>query len=133
MSKIYVITELSFEYNDEIYYTGESEGGEPVEAYSSQESADKACDLKTKDWVTNLLTEDYYGLSSYAYDLDGLLNVGKFSNLTGISEEELEKAWDEVWSGEKEVKLNKLLGDNIDATIQSLNIRPFRVTEINLK
>jgi hypothetical protein len=133
-TKIYVITELSFEYNDEIYYTGEAEGGEPVEAYSSKESADKACNLKTKDWVELLLTDSRYDdISSYAYNLDSLLDVYKFSDLTGVEIKTLEDAWEHSWSGNKETILTQLLRDHLDATVESLHIRPFRVTEINLK
>ncbi len=126
MSKIYVITEASFEYNDEIYYQGESEGGEPVLAYSTKSAAETALDIKTREWVDGTRTR-YSGLSDYGYSLDEVVDSDKFSELSGVALEEVEQAWDA-----HDGSFDTLALDNLDATVQSLNITPYKITEIEL-
>lgn len=127
MSKIYVITEASFEYNDEIYYQGESEGGEPVLAYSTREVAEKALDIKTREWVDGTRTR-YSSLSDYGYEVDEVVDPEKFSELSGVALEEVEQAWRAHDGSFDEMAL-----DNLDATVQSLNLTPYKITEIELR
>jgi len=42
-SKVWVVTEYSWEYNDEYNYTPEGDPGYPVVAFTTAEAADKAC------------------------------------------------------------------------------------------
>lgn len=125
--KIYVITETSFEYNDEIYSHGESDGGEPVVAYSTKEAADKALTLAVSDWVDSNLRDGDYGLPMYGYSMEDVVDVYKFAKLTGIDTSTLKSQW-ENYDGSVLETLRK----NRDAVVQSLRIKPYKVTEIDL-
>lgn len=57
---VYIVSKIGWEYNDEVYYRPESEGGTPVNAYSTQEKAQKACDKLNAPLVARANTEDYY-------------------------------------------------------------------------
>jgi len=41
---IYIVSKIGWEYNDEVYYRPESEGGTPVNAYSTRAKAQEQCD-----------------------------------------------------------------------------------------
>jgi hypothetical protein len=63
--KLWVICEIGFEYNDEIYHRPESGGGRPVEAFTSKEKADAAC----KENNFKCFLETWSDLGQYQYDI----------------------------------------------------------------
>ena len=64
MSKVYVISELGWEYDDNNYYRSDSGGGSPIVAYRSWEKAEQACKQKNinffKDYLSSGEIKDYY-------------------------------------------------------------------------
>lgn len=46
MSTMYVVLRLGYEYNDEIYYRGESEGGSPIKIFHDKQIAEHYCKVK---------------------------------------------------------------------------------------
>ena len=122
--KIFVITETSFEYNDEYYYEGEGTGGKPVLAFSTLEKAQTALADKTRQWLIS--TNDSEGLISYGEE--PILDVNKFSTLSGIDHNEIQSAWDDF----DESAISNMVKNNIDAVLESLELTPFRITEIEL-
>lgn len=125
--EIFVIVETGFEYNDEIYTQGESGGGEPIQAYTSEDAAKVACDEKTLTWVEERCGSRYDSVTNYGYSPDEVMNLYKFSTLTGISEQELKDAW-AAYNGSME----KILKSNMEAVTQCLNIKPFKVVGVEL-
>lgn len=68
MATGYVITEIGYEYNDEIYYQGESGGGTPVKVYLDKDKAQAELDrLNLESLVTCEIGE-------YAYDLEDIID-----------------------------------------------------------
>lgn len=68
MATGYVITEIGYEYNDEIYYQGESGGGTPVKVYLDKEKAQAELNrLNLESLVTCEIGE-------YAYDLEDIID-----------------------------------------------------------
>lgn len=68
MATGYVVTEIGYEYNDEIYYQGESGGGTPVKVYLDKEKAQSETDrLNLEALVT-------CEIGQYAYDLSEIIN-----------------------------------------------------------
>lgn len=69
--KAYVLLETSYEYNDEIYSTGESLGGSPLGVYMNKKDAEEAMKEKVIDAM-----RDGLELSAYYYDVADLLKCG---------------------------------------------------------
>ena len=67
MTTGYVVTEVGYEYNDEIYYQSESGGGTPVRVF-----LDKA---KAQAEVDRMNLESLIGceIGSYAYDFSDIV------------------------------------------------------------
>lgn len=76
MATGYVVTEIGYEYNDEIYYQSENGGGRPVRVF-----LDKA---KAQDEVEKMNFEALMGceIGSYAYDLSDIVsNMDVFTKI----------------------------------------------------
>jgi len=59
MSTVYIVSKIGWEYNDEIYYRPESEGGTPVKAYSTKEKAQRECDRLNAPLLKNDPADGY--------------------------------------------------------------------------
>lgn len=76
MATGYVITEVGYEYNDEIYYQGESGGGTPVKVYLDKEKAQFELDRLN---LESLITCE---IGQYAYDLEDIIDdMGEFESI----------------------------------------------------
>jgi hypothetical protein len=129
MSKsIFVINEISFEYNDEYYHTGESEGGQPVQAYSTKAKAEAAISELTKEWVKEHSESEWSSITDYSNYDESVLDVYKFSAKTGIDVAEIDKAFENYDTK----KINEMVKNNIDAAAESLTIKLFKVVEVEL-
>ena len=68
MAVAYVVMQTSFEYNDEIYHTGESFSGNPTKIYRNRESAElEAAKQSKRFFISN------YTLGSLAYEESEIL------------------------------------------------------------
>ena len=67
IEEVYVVQKVAWEYNDEHYYTGESDGGNPVIAYINEDTAKKVADDLTYKYVT----ESWGGFTPCEYSYDG--------------------------------------------------------------
>lgn len=89
MSKIYLVCEYTYEYNDEIYYRPESDSVGPLVAFTDPEKANDLCLQKNLEWLKELVPTEkrYYssGLDDYGYEVDDVI-----SNFT-VFEELIEK------------------------------------------
>ena len=43
---VYILSRIGWEYNDEVYFRPESEGGTPIAAYGTKERAQAECDKR---------------------------------------------------------------------------------------
>lgn len=125
--KIFVVTEISFEYNDEYYYQGESEGGKPVEAYSTKLKAQEAVNVRTKEWLKEISESKWGGITDYGY-MDEVINIDQFANESGLNYEETKEAFENHDSD----TVNKLILDNLDVAVKALQVDIFKVSEIEL-
>jgi hypothetical protein len=54
VGKAWVIQRIGWEYNDEYYYRGESQGGKALKVYFDKSRAVTDCDLMNKDQVAQV-------------------------------------------------------------------------------
>lgn len=126
--KIYVVTEISFEYNDEYYYQGESDGGTPVKAFSTKEKAEEALPEYTRNWIKETSESKWSSILDYTgEDRDGF-DVEAFARDAGLDESEVQEAFDNYDTE----KINKFVLDNLDSAVKALDLTLFKVTEIEL-
>lgn len=126
--KIFVVTEVSFEYNDEYYYTGESDGGTPVKAYSTKEKAKAAIPEYTRNWIKEQSDSKWGSILDYVgEDRDGFL-VDVFASDAGLDEDEVTTAFDNYDTA----KINEFISNNLDSAVKAFNVTLFKVTEVEL-
>ena len=108
MSKVYIVMEKSFEYNDEIYYTPESGGGNPENVFTDKEKAEQFARQKNVEFMKAHNPSEF----SYEPSLEFLnKNISQQDALTKLkavgvdfyNEEYLsmEKPWDKDWTPEQ--------------------------------
>ncbi len=121
MTKIYVVTETNYEYNDEYYYAGEGSGGSPIHAYTDKSKAESACKESTKKWL------EINDLTDYGYVAEGVFDVERFCSMSGLTEDEVISSWDSN-------SLNELVSESVseEHLIDSLRLSIFEVIEIEL-
>lgn len=66
MDTYYVVGEVGFEYNDEIYYRGQGGGSTPIRLFKSKEAAEAERLILTRDHFKK--GGDYNSLMCYGYD-----------------------------------------------------------------
>jgi len=84
-SKYYVLLHCGWEYNDEIFYRGESAGGYPSALYKNKKKAQDDCDIKNINEFENILRREelnYYGY----YGLDEEKIESSYRRLTTVEE-----------------------------------------------
>lgn len=126
--KIYVISEISFEYNDEYYYQGESDGGTPVEAFSTKERAKQELPVYTRNWIKEQSESKWGSIQDYIGEDEDGFRTDVFAKHAGIDESEVRDAFDRYDSA----KINKLILDNLDAAVKAFTLKLFKITEIEL-
>lgn len=78
MTTGYVITEIGYEYNDEIYYQSESGGGVPVKVYLDKEKAQAELDkLNMESLMTCQIGEYSYDIKDVISDMDSFEKIVK--------------------------------------------------------
>lgn len=68
MTKLYIIVDITFDYNDEIYSSVEGNGGEPIRAFKKREKAQAACRQLNFEKLRGL------NLNEYCYGIDDICN-----------------------------------------------------------
>lgn len=78
MATGYVITEVGYEYNDEIYYQSESGGGTPVKVYLDKAKAEAEIDrLNLESLVTCEIGQYAYNMSDIVSDMNAFEKILK--------------------------------------------------------
>lgn len=78
MATGYVITEVGYEYNDEIYYQSESGGGTPVKVYLDKAKAEAEIDrLNLESLVTCEIGQYAYNMSDIVSDMPAFEKILK--------------------------------------------------------
>lgn len=91
-AKMYIVTRVGWEYNDEYYYRSESGAGDPVEAFTLEELAHESCKLKH----VSLLKEDL-ARSSSEY-------IANYISRGGYSTAEFDDEWIEKCGAEYNIE-----------------------------
>jgi hypothetical protein len=92
MSTAYVVMEIGWEYNDEVYSRGNNgdSGGTPKKVFRDKAMAKKrAGDLNIKE----LTTSSYRGLNSYGYELDDIVKRKHQGELATLLERDDLEGW----------------------------------------
>lgn len=122
MSKVYVVNEIDFLYNDEVNYS-EGDGGNPIEAYHSKVSADNAASFKN---ITTVVKEFRSGEFNYSlYKMDDLTD---WALEAGLTEDDFSEEYG--YTGQKSVKLTV---EQAAKFLELTGIRFFTVSEIEFK
>lgn len=80
MATGYVLLETSFEYNDEINYSGEEDSGKPVMVYLDENKAKEEMFEKT----LSKLKDKNEALNSYGYELRDVINENNIDVITDL-------------------------------------------------
>lgn len=78
MSKTaYVVNQIGWEYDDEVYYTSSDQGGHPMRAFAKEQDAIDFAMEKNLDYLGSLfrVSSRHNGLIDYARDLEDILSV----------------------------------------------------------
>lgn len=117
--KVYVVTEVEFQYNDEIYYASDGEGGEPVEVFANKEAAEKAIEKLTLNWLKTTKLQDY------GYEIDEIFSLWRLSTELEISEEDIQQAWNDY-------EFDALLEGKEDKAVEAFKLKLYKITELEL-
>lgn len=92
MTKLYLVMEVSFEYNDEVFHSTEGGGGKPLTFYKTMQQASRACALKNIEYLKSLAKDKHYGgLRSYGYGIDEVFrNPTKVREIIGDAASDLD-------------------------------------------
>lgn len=126
---IYVVSERSFEYNDEIYhlpYDGSGENsGKAKLAFTNKDKALSIRDSKNIEWLKNLDNE-YGGLGAYTQEgLNGITNRGDSNRLENLFND-LKISYEDY-----DIIIPKDISDeNAFEIIKLLDIAPWIVSEV---
>lgn len=88
MRKIYIVSEIGWEYNDEKLYRPNIGGVIPKNAFLTKKAAQEVCDKKNLSFLKSI------NLADYLYGLDELVDP----NYYYIIDEMLGKNWEDVYS-----------------------------------
>ena len=117
--KAYVVMEVGWEYNDEVYYTTEDKAGKPSVVYKDKNKAEEVC---RKCNIDKLLQED---LIHYCYDIDDVLEPG--------FEEYVKEINGEFFEDEGVLRLPNTRTPEQEMKLLSLiNLRFFTVSEVEI-
>lgn len=121
MSKVFVVQETTFEYNDEWYYPGESEGGQARKAFKTRERAEGEARVLARKKARSIMFGCYLGEDGFSW---GFNNLEKVREIVG------ESAWDESW----EYTIPDSMSDkDLDTLLDSWSNDLFKVVEIELE
>lgn len=134
MKKAYLVVEKNYEYNDEIYHTGEEDAWKPKKVYADKEKAiETAKRLNMKAFVDA-------DLASYGYTLSDLSSKSRqrvyemIGKILGIDEDTWNNSIEEgLYHLEKYFdKIKKLNQADLEIITQAFNeIKFFEVLEID--
>ena len=80
-TKLYVVCEYGWEYDDNYYYQGENNGAEPLKAYKSKEKAEADCRARNSARLRSYWDDDARGIAEH-------VSEGSWENL--VSEQNRE-------------------------------------------
>jgi hypothetical protein len=140
MAIAYVVMETSFEYNDEIYHTGESPGGNPFKVFRKRDVAEKEAAKKSKDFFTNSLS-----FRSLAYE-ESEIFVGDWKRMYLAFEggedalktsEVMEEGLPDIFESEEEGRefIEKMTDEQFAFFLKNCycGTEPFSVSEVDLE
>lgn len=85
-NKLYIVSELGFEYDDNNYYREKGSGGYPRTAYSSEDKANQVCEELNLEEFKNLFSNreiQNYGDLGYMLDADNEKTNAVFNKYFG--------------------------------------------------
>jgi hypothetical protein len=135
---LYMVAEIGYEYNDEVYHRGESDSIIPVVLYRDQQKAEAVAAQKTLD---HLRSEELF---NYAYSLEDMMSydnrrnkaqkraledlINKYDPDFDMNEA---KGWEAMETVDAVVK--KMTDDDIVAFLAFTNLAFFEVREVVLE
>lgn len=127
MTKVFVVSATSFEYNDEVHSITEDGGGTPVAAFATKEDAEANARQRTIDDFL----KGYYGsqLHCFGYGLDNVFQrMPKFLDM----DEEIFFDESKYHDLQDIIRPNELSDDDLIELADSLDFKPHFVTEITV-
>ncbi len=136
---VYVVSEVGFEYNDEILFRPDCGVGTPIKAYQSLETAMREMYNKTIKELGSINQYGYepnevvdcYALFSLLSDMD-VLNTAPISNLNLKSADDVEKMDMEHLEIIMEVIVPKLSDDDKARLVDALQISFYEITTLEI-
>ena len=126
MKKAYVVMEVSWEYNDEIYYTTDDGAGQPERVFLDKKKAEEYAVEKTADTIRgagHLISEKYYSLSDILRNVD----EDEFKTM-------LEGMGGSIDDDGRDIKLPKNLSiDNVKKILAAISLRWYKVEETEIE
>ena len=136
---MFVVTQTSFEYNDEVHSIGEVEGGTPLAVFDSRDDAREYIKQLTVGWLKGI-----YRLCDYGYGTSEIFSrKPSFLTMEGVVDEEAHQ--DEAFFEMDAYEVDNLLGftgsytknglenrsqEEIEEIASCLAFMPYFVTEV---
>lgn len=139
--RAFVVTETSFEYNDEVHSVGDVEGGTPLVVYESRDDARQHIKQLTVDWL-----REQCRLTDYGYETSSIYSrKPSFLSMEGVVDEEAHQ--NEAFFAMDSYEVDNLIGftgsyserglkdrsqEELEELASCLAFMPYFVTEVPL-
>jgi hypothetical protein len=112
MTKVYVVCENSYEYNDEVYYQPDGEGVIPKNGYTDPQKANQACLKANLEWFEQVDKDTWNnGLNAYSYqDFSGVCRRDGYKKIVPLLDKYAPQIYAE-WQEGDQVEDEQYLGD----------------------
>lgn len=126
---LFLVVEEAYEYNDEIYTQGDSDGSTPVKLYRTQIAADKVALESNIEFLQDA------DLNYYGYSLNEVVNVSKLldivpqaSDIIDYDSDIEEVKWEDVFE-----IIDDLIAEDRIRAYACFKIQPFKVTSVEIE
>ena len=125
MTEIFVVTETSFQYNDEVHSVVEDDGGTPIAAFNTQTEAytyvQKATIGFLKGWGGK-------NLGQFGYEMCMIFQ--RKPTFLSMTEEEFFQG--DTWDLEKLIVVKDLSDNELEELANAIDFSPYNVTEVSV-
>lgn len=126
MTSKFVVTETSFEYNDEVHCVTEDEGGIPVAVFDTQAEAEAFANEQTVNGFLKSWAGDQ--LAGFGYDLDDIF--AKKPKCVDMSEDDFFDMEEHYYNLDETIDIKNRSDEDLHEIARCLAFRPYRVTEV---